>query len=100
MKLLMSTVVTVLAKDSRNANGNTYYSLTVLQNTQAGSINCKEDVYKLVDETKTYELMGCYNDQYKSFSVERIIRCLSDSKAENEAVAVNKSADKSNKNPV
>lgn len=68
MRLSMTAKVKVLAKESRESNGNTYYSLAILQDSQAGSISCNKDVFGLVEPMNDYELAITYNDIYKSLS--------------------------------
>lgn len=77
MKLEAVIGVLVLAKGSRDSNGNTYYNLAVLQDSQAGTLSCKKDVFDLVAEMKPYQLGVTYNDQYKSLSVDKVIKDLS-----------------------
>lgn len=81
MRLALSTKLTVLAKESRNSNGKDYYSITVLQDSQAGTINCTEDVYNSVLPMKDYEISLTYNSEYKSLRADSVFNHSGDAKA-------------------
>ncbi|TCL59972.1 hypothetical protein EDD76_103163 [Kineothrix alysoides] len=74
MKLSLNCGVMILAKNSRvGTNGNTYYNLAILQDSEAGTISCSKEVFESVDPMKPYGLQFSYNDQYKSLSVSGVL---------------------------
>lgn len=68
--------VRVLAKEATPSKDgqNTYYKVTTLIGTEAGSISCTKDVYDLVENDKTYDLTATYNSEYKTFKFEQVAK--------------------------
>lgn len=72
MKITNKTRVTVLAKKETKGvkdPSKTYYALVILQDDDAGSISCPEEVYKAVKEDTQVDLITEYNQQFSSFRV-------------------------------
>ena len=66
MKLTGRMKITVLAKEARlnETSGKTGHTLTVMQNSEAGSITCTKEVYDLVKPLHSYDFLGTYDDKY------------------------------------
>ena len=70
MKIENKTKVLVLAKVATQGQKNpskTYYSLTIMQDTEAGAINVTEEVYNAVNNNEVVELITEFNQNYNSF---------------------------------
>lgn len=66
MKLTGKMKITVLAKESKKneTSGKMSYGLTVMQNAEAGSITCTEEVFNAVKPMHSYDMFGTYDDKY------------------------------------
>ena len=76
MKIQNTTKLLVLAKNAKEGIKDptkTYYSLVVMQDTDAGSLNCSEEIYNSVEENKINTFITEYNQQYDSFRIIGIV---------------------------
>ena len=67
MKVIAKT--TTSSKDGKN----TYFKLGIMVGSECGMISCSEDIYKQVEEGKSYTFETAYNDQYKSFRLSELL---------------------------
>lgn len=73
VELVMDNVVCVGKKENK-VNNNLYYSITVVQNNEAGSLSCGEDVYNTVIPFHPYRMICVYKDgQYKNLRVVHVV---------------------------
>lgn len=75
MTILGNSKIKVISKTtSRSKDGqNTYYKLGVLVGSEAGMLSCPQDIYESVEINKDYEFETAYNDQYKTFRLNRVL---------------------------
>lgn len=66
MKIVGKMKITVLAKNSKvnESNGKISYSLTIMQDSEAGAISCSKEVFDLVKTLHSYDFLGTYDDKY------------------------------------
>jgi len=70
MKIQNTTKVLVLAKvETQGIKDPTkkYYSLTIMQDTEAGALSVTEEVYNAVNQNEVVELITEFNQNYNSF---------------------------------
>lgn len=74
MKLTGRMKITVLAKEAKQneTSGKTSYGLTVMQNSEAGSITCTKEVYDVVKPLHSYEFYGIYDDKYSYMKLNNV----------------------------
>lgn len=66
MKLTEKMKITVLAKEAKlnETSGRTSYGLTVMQNSEAGSITCTKEVFEAIKPLHSYDFLATYDDKY------------------------------------
>ena len=75
MKITNVAKVKVLGKTVTNGVKDTskrYYGILVMQDADCGSLSCSEEVYNIVKEGETVNLITEYNQKYESFRVTGI----------------------------
>lgn len=84
MKMQNTTKLLVLAKNEKQGIKDptkTYYSLVVMQDADAGSINCPKEVYDVSKEGEVNTFITEYNQQYESFRIVGIVAPANDKSA-------------------
>lgn len=80
MRIYNTTKVTIVGKaePTKSRDGNsTFYRIAVLQNGQATNLSVSEDAYYAVPSGITdAEFETYYDDQYKTFRVERLVQII------------------------
>lgn len=77
MKFQNTTKLLVLAKvESQGIKDSTktYYSLTVMQDTDAGSISCPKEVFDVAVEGQINTFLTEFNQNYNSFRITGIVK--------------------------
>ena len=81
MKFQNTTKLVVLAKVQSQGIKDptkTYYSLTVMQDTDAGSISCPKEVYDVAVEGQINTFLTEFNQNYNSFRITDIVKSSGD----------------------
>ena len=76
MKIVNTTKLVVLRKTETQGikdPNKTFYGLVVMQDEDAGSINCPKEVYDMAEEGKTSTFITEYNQKYESFKIIGIV---------------------------
>lgn len=77
MKFQNTTKLLVLAKvESQGIKDSTktFYSLTVMQDTDAGSISCPKEVFDVAVEGQINTFLTEFNQNYNSFRITGIVK--------------------------
>lgn len=77
MKIQNTTKLLVLAKVKSQGIKDptkTYYSLTVMQDVEAGSISCPKEVYDVAVEGQVNTFLTEFNQAYNSFKITDIVK--------------------------
>lgn len=71
MKLRTKFKGTVInKKEEQSKDGSkVYYKMSIDQEGEAGTVSITQEVYEKVEKFKEFEMLGEYNDMYKSFRV-------------------------------
>ena len=75
MNITTSTKLTIMTKTATPSKDgtNTYYKLGVVSGSECGMVSCNKDIYEAVEQAKTYDFEAVFNDQYKTFRLNRLL---------------------------
>lgn len=68
------TVLQKIANAGIKDPSKTYYKLLVMQDEDAGVINCTQEVHDAVEVGKTFPFVTLYSEKYGSFRITDIVK--------------------------
>ena len=72
-KVVDAQVVAKKASQGVKDPSQTFYSLGIVKDEETGELSCTKDVYDSVEKNVFYDFGFCYNQQFKSLQLDRVL---------------------------